>query len=108
MKRGDIFRVYKGNKNDPKKDRLFIIVSRQKIIDIGFSSVICAPMYSSFHGLSTQVQLDIEDGVKKKCSIHCDELVSLPKSKLTNFVCTLPDSKLHKLNTALMISIGLK
>ena len=36
MKRGDLFRVYKGSKNDPKKHRVFLVVSRQLAIAHGF------------------------------------------------------------------------
>jgi len=43
MKRGDLYRVYKGSKNDPKAYRVFLVVSRQPLIDYGFSTVICAP-----------------------------------------------------------------
>ncbi|MGH7965548.1 MAG: hypothetical protein ACRERD_27675 [Candidatus Binatia bacterium] len=37
----------------------------------------------------------------------CDELVSLPKSVLTNFVGTLPPQKMHALNTALARALDL-
>jgi len=33
MKRGDLYRVYRGYKNDPKKHRVFLVVSRQTLID---------------------------------------------------------------------------
>jgi mRNA-degrading endonuclease toxin of MazEF toxin-antitoxin module len=33
VKRGELYRVYKGTKNDPKKHRVFLIVSRQTLID---------------------------------------------------------------------------
>ena len=47
MKRGDFYRVRRGLQYDPKKQRVYLIVSRQGIIDNAFSSVICAPVYSS-------------------------------------------------------------
>ena len=34
MKRGDLFRVYRGNKNDTKDYRIYLIVSRQMLVDI--------------------------------------------------------------------------
>jgi len=46
MKRGDFYRVYKGNKNDPKSHRVFMVVSRQLLIDSQFSTIICAPIHS--------------------------------------------------------------
>ena len=107
MKRGHLFRVYKGAAQDPKKYRVFAVVSRQVLIDSQFSTVICAPVYSAYSGLSTQVPVGVEDGLKHESSIHCDELVSIPKSSLTHFVGSLSASKLDELEAALAISLDL-
>jgi mRNA interferase MazF len=64
MKRGDFYQVYKGNKYDPKNHRIFMIVSRQAIIDSIFSSVICAPVYSKYDDITTQVEVGVEEGLK--------------------------------------------
>jgi mRNA interferase MazF len=76
-------------------------------IDSLYSSVICAPVYSSIHGLKSQVQVGIEEGLKHESAIHCDELVSLPKSALTDYVGTLSRAKLTELNEALAVALGL-
>ena len=39
MKRGDLYRVCQGSKNDPKEYRVFLIVSRQLLIDSNFSTI---------------------------------------------------------------------
>lgn len=75
------------------------MVSRQVLIDSKFSTVICAPVYSAYHGLSTQVLVGIEQGLKHDSSIHCDDLVSLPKSILTDYVGSLPPAKLVELQS---------
>ncbi|MGH8658752.1 MAG: type II toxin-antitoxin system PemK/MazF family toxin [Gammaproteobacteria bacterium] len=41
------------------------------------------------------------EGLKHESGIHCDELVSLSKSSLTNFAGTLSPQKLAALNEAL-------
>ena len=79
MKRGDLYRVYKGNKLDPKDFRIFVIVSRQVVIDSTFSTLTCAPVYSRWDEISTQVPIGIESGLKHDSAIHCDELISLSK-----------------------------
>jgi len=107
MKRGDLYRVYKGTSYDPKKYRVFVIVSRQVLIDSRFSTVICAPIYSSYDGLSTQVKVGIEEGLKHESSIHCDELISILKSSLRHFVGSLSPEKLQQLDEALRISLDL-
>ena len=92
---------------DPKKSRVFVIVSRQVVIESRFSTVTCAPIYSAYDGLSTQVPVGVDEGLKHESSIHCDELVSLPKSVLTNFVGTLSPQKIQAFNKALAIALGL-
>ncbi|MFY9705637.1 MAG: type II toxin-antitoxin system PemK/MazF family toxin [Desulfobacterales bacterium] len=92
---------------DPKKFRVFVIVSRQILIDSRFSTVICAPIYTAYEGLSTQVPVGIDEGLKHESGIHCDELISLPKSMLTNYVGKLPLEKLHLLERALKIALQL-
>src|SRR3990167_11445952 len=98
MKRGDLYRVYKPGGADPKKFRVFVIVSRQVLIDSRFSTVICAPVYTAYDGLATQVPIGADEGLKHESSIHCDELVSLPKSVLTNFIGALSPQKIKLLN----------
>ncbi|MDX1957368.1 MAG: type II toxin-antitoxin system PemK/MazF family toxin [Leptospiraceae bacterium] len=105
MKRGDLYRVYKGNDTDTKDFRVFVIVSRQLLIDSKFSTVVCAPVYSSHDGLSTQVLIGTDFGLKKDSSIHCDELVSILKSKLTNYIGSLSKIKSKELNNALINSL---
>ncbi len=107
MKRGDLFRVYRGARSDPKDFRVFAVVSRGPLIDSRHSTVICAPVYSAQHGISTQVLLDSDDGMKSPCSIHCDELMSLPKTILTDFVSSLSSTKISLLNRALAVAVGL-
>ena len=106
MKRGELYRV-RHPKGDPKRSRVFCVVSRSAVIDSSFSTVTCAPVYSARHGLSTQVPVGPAEGLKHESAIHCDELVSLPKSALTDFVGTLSPSTVGKLNQALAIALEL-
>ncbi len=107
MKRGELYLVRKPGSRDPKKQRVFVVVSRQVLIDSGFSSVICAPVYSQHDGLSTQVAVGTADGLKKESSIHCDDLVSLSKSVLTNYVGSLRADAVRRLDMALTVALGL-
>ena len=107
MKRGELYRVANPSARDPKQFRLFVVVSRQALIDSRFSTVICAAVYSAHHGLSTQVVVGIEEGLKHESSLHCDELVSLPKSALTHYVGGLSSEKVEGLNKALKMAIAI-
>jgi mRNA interferase MazF len=77
------------------------------LLDSRFSTAICAPVYSKSYGLSTQVSVDTEEGLKHDSSIHCDELVSIPKSMLTDFVGSLGSTKVELLNKALSNALQL-
>ena len=107
MKRGELYRVQKPSSLDPKKFRVFIVVSRQILIDSQFSTVICAPVYSRYDRLQTQVRVGVDDGLKHDSSIHCDELISLPKSALTNYIGALSDQKMDELDSALKVALDL-
>lgn len=106
MKRGDFYRVARPSTRDPKRFRVFVVVSRQILIDSKFSTVVCAPVYSARHGLSTQVAVGMDEGLRHDSSIHCDELVSLPKAMLTHFVARLAPSRVVELDRALSAALG--
>jgi mRNA interferase MazF len=107
VKRGELYLVRKPGAQDPRKRRAFVVVSRQALVDSRFSTVICAPVYSKHDGLSTQVRVGPSEGLKHESSIHCDELVSLPKTALTNYIGALRPVTMEQLDTALIISLGL-
>lgn len=104
MNRGELYRVYKPG-GDPKSYRTFVVVSRQVLLDSRFSTAICAPVYSSGEGLSTQVSVGPDEGLKHQSWIACDNLISIRKSELTNFVGTLSPAKLVELNRALRMAL---
>jgi mRNA interferase MazF len=108
VRRGELYLVRKQGSQDPKRQRAFVVVSRQALIGTRFSAVICAPVYSRHDGLSTQVRIGIEEGLKRDSSIHCDELVSLPKTMLTRFVGRLNGEKTEELDRALLTALDLQ
>ncbi|HEY6290435.1 MAG TPA: type II toxin-antitoxin system PemK/MazF family toxin [Terriglobia bacterium] len=60
--------------------------------------MICAPVFSSGAGLSTQVAVGPDEGLKHSSWIMCDNLVSLRKSDLTDYVGSLKGTKLTEMN----------
>ena len=106
MRRGELYRVRRPG-DDPKKSRVFVVVSRQVLLDSGFSTVVCAPVFSDAHGLSTQVAVGELEGLKHPSAIFCDNLVSLSKADLTNYVGALSPAKIGELNRALRAALEL-
>ncbi len=106
MTRGELYRVHKPG-GDPKQFRTFVIVSRQILIDSRFSTVVCAPVFGIGEGLSTQVPIGPHEGMKHDSWIMCDNLVSLRKSDLTDYVGSLSSTKVTDLNRALNMALDL-
>jgi len=107
LKRGELYRVKHPSRRDPKRFRVFVVVSRQVLIESRYSTVMCAPVYTAYDGLATQVPVGVSDGLAHESSIHCDEVVSLPKSALTGYVGSLSPQKIVALNRALRVALDL-
>jgi mRNA interferase MazF len=106
MTRGDLYRVHKPG-GDPKRFRTFVVVSRQVLIDSRFSTVICAPVFSNGEGLSTQVAIGPDEGMKHPSWVMCDNLASLRKSDLTQYVGSASATTLAEINRALRMALDL-
>ena len=71
------------------------------------STVICAPLYSSVLGLSTEVVVGPDEGLPRTSSIRCDFLTLMFKSKLTSYVTRLQGPKLQELGQTLARALEL-
>ncbi len=105
MKRGEIYRAHQPE-GDPKRHRICVVVSRQALINSSYSTVVCAPVFTHGEGISTQVAIGGNEGLKHASWIACDNLRSLRKTDLTQFVGSLSSSKLAELDRALRIALG--
>jgi mRNA interferase MazF len=106
MTRGELYRVHQPG-GDPKHYRTFVVVSRQVLIDSRFSTVICAPVFTSGDTSSTQVAIGPAEGLKHESWIMCDNLVSLRKSELTAYAGALSPTKIVELTRALQMALDL-
>ena len=106
MKRGDVYRTQKPE-GDPKQHRICVVVSRQALINSTFSTVVCAPVFSDGEGISTQFAIGLDEGLKHESWIICDNLRSLRKTELTQFLGSLSHAKLAELDEALKVALAL-
>jgi mRNA interferase MazF len=68
---------------------------------------VCASVFSQRLGLPTQVPVGADEGLKHESAILCDGLMSIEKSRLTDFVGELSPGKLLELDDALSSALGL-
>jgi mRNA interferase MazF len=106
MKRRELYRVRKPGGNR-KEQRVFVVASRQILIESRFSRAICAPVFAKGEGLSTPIEIGTAEGLKHQSWIMCDNLVSLRKTDSTNYVGALSAAKLAELKRALKMALDL-
>lgn len=107
MTRGDLYRVRRPG-GDPKRARVFVVVSRQTAIDSKYSTVVCAPVLTARDGIATQVEVGPAEGLKHASSVQCDGLVSLQKTILTDYVGALSVEGRARLEEALRVALAVE
>jgi mRNA interferase MazF len=106
LNRGEIYWRYRPS-GDPRTWRAYLIVSRDSFISTTSSSVICVPIYSAHHGLKTQVTVGADQGLAHGSSLHCDQVVNVPKSALRHYVGSLSAEKQAEVDRALALALDL-
>jgi mRNA-degrading endonuclease toxin of MazEF toxin-antitoxin module len=86
VKRGELYRVAKPTKHDPKNYRVFVIVGRKDVIESSYSTVACVPIYTNCLGIATEVEVGIDEGL----------------------IGSLSEQKILELNNALKIALELE
>jgi len=59
------------------------------------------------HGLATQLSIGIDEGMKHESWVLCDDLRSVSKSELRQFVGSIPPRKMRNLDYALSVALDL-
>jgi mRNA interferase MazF len=86
---------------------VYLVVSRREFVQTRHSTVICAPVYSTHHGLGSEVIVGEGEGLKRESSIRCDELMSVPKADMRHFVGSLGGAKMAEVDRALKVALAL-
>lgn len=82
-----------------------MVVSRRVLVDSRFATAICAPIFTEAEALASQVAVGHDEGLKHESWIMCDNLISVPKSALTDYVGTPGPVKLDALRNALRTAL---
>lgn len=89
----------------PDKRRPVVVLSRQEAID-ALDTVMVAPITSTRHGISSEVDLDIRHGLKTACAVNLDHVHTVPKRQLRRFVAVLSPETLVAVCRALGVATG--
>jgi mRNA-degrading endonuclease toxin of MazEF toxin-antitoxin module len=106
--RGELYRVKDKEPLRGNKPGYYVVVSRNFVATSELvSTVICAPVYSEYLGLETEVAIDESDGVAHPSSVRCDFLMLMSKERLQHLVGRLSGARMKALDRALRIALSL-
>ena len=107
MNRGDLFLASPGG-DDPRRQRVYLVVSREQLIASRYSRVICAPVYSQRGGLPTEVHVGAAEGLKAPSAIRCDELTSVPRELLRQQVGSHGPELMRQVSRAMAVALDIQ
>lgn len=88
-----------------EKRRPYLILSRQVAIGL-LRTVIAVPATRTVRGIPTEVALDQDDGMPAPCALSFDNIITLPKSLLTDRICRLGPDRMAEACVALGTATG--
>ena len=89
----------------PDKQRPVLVLTRSSAL--GFlARVTVAPITSTIREIPTEVVLDERDGMRRKCAVSLDNLISVPQSGLGRRLTGLSAERLAAVCSALEFALG--
>ena len=85
--------------------RPFLVLTRQAAIPV-LARVLAVPATRTVRDIPTEVPLDEDDGMPQRCALSFDNIVTIPKSLLTERICRLGIPRLEQVCRALSAATG--
>lgn len=89
----------------PDKRRPVLVLARQRAIRL-LRTVLVAPITSAIHGAPSEVQVGIEEGLKRPSAVSLDHVLAVDQQRLHHFVGTVGADKMAAVCRALLIATG--
>ena len=89
----------------PDKIRPVVVLTRESSVSY-LSSVTVAPITTTVRGVSSEVRLGEEDGMKAPCAVNLHNVVTLTQKRLGRRVAQLTSSRMREICAALRFSLG--
>jgi len=102
VERGDI-RLYQFA--PPGKTRPVVVLTRSSSIAF-LATVTVAPITSTIRGVSSEVMLTEEDGMKSPCAVNLHNMMTVPQQRLGKRVAHLRTLRMAEVCAALRFSLG--
>lgn len=89
----------------PDKRRPVLILTRDSAIPY-LANVTIAPITSTIRGIPSEVTLTPADGLAQECAVNCDNLQTVPKASVGQFIAHLSLDKMHSVQLAIEFALG--
>lgn len=100
--RGDV-RLYQFS--PPDKKRPVVVLTRDSVIGY-LSTVTVAPITSTIRGISSEVILNEEDGMKAPCAVNLHNAITVSQDRPGGRVAQLSSLRMSEICAALSFSLG--
>lgn len=101
--RGDIF--WCTPRNSPNGKRMYVVVSNN--LACKYSDTILMSPLTSKHKKDMPTHVKLENINGRDATILCENIVTINKEDIMDYVLTLNDYEMRKMNVAIYISVGL-
>lgn len=89
----------------PDKTRLVLVLTRASAVAY-LSRVTVAPITSTIRDAPSEVALDVDEGVKRRCAVNLHNLMTVDKAVLGRLVAQLSDDRMRDVCGALAFALG--
>jgi mRNA interferase MazF len=89
----------------PDKRRPVLVLTRQDVIGL-LSWIMVAPITSTVHGVPSEVLVGVDEGLKRHSAVNLDNVQSVERSRLTNYIGSLDAAKMQAVCRALAVAAG--
>ena len=103
MERGEVWWI---NFSPPKGRRPAIIVTRSVVLN-SRASVTVIPVTRTIRNIPTEIELDEEDGLPQKCIANADDIMTINKNSIGNYICKLTDEKMLQVKESMIYAFDL-
>lgn len=101
MRRGEVWWLHQPD----RKPRPACILTRDEAIPV-LRRLVVVTATTKVRGIATEVGLDENDGMPRRCVLSLDNVLTVSKALLSDRITTLPSARMHQVCEALRIATG--
>lgn len=72
------------------------------------TNVTVGEITTNIRGIPVEVGLDKSDGLPKECVVNLDNIVTIPRARLSNLIVSLSPERIRQVNQAIIYALDLK